>query len=72
MTVLQNIDAATAAYLRRTGMTQAQLAKKMGLAPNTFSWKRRGIREFTLSEAERLCKIIGYSLDDAIKGEATA
>ena len=51
-------------------MTQAELADQMGMATNTFSWKRRGIREFTLTEAARLCKIIGYGLDAAFKEQA--
>ncbi len=33
----QNLDAEIAAYLRRTGKTQAQLASEMGMSDNTFS-----------------------------------
>lgn len=37
-----NLDAEIAAYLRREGMAQAELAERMGMSENTFSWKRRG------------------------------
>ena len=60
-----NLDAEIAAYLRRTGKTQAELASEMGMSENTFSWKRRGCmkREFTLSEASKLAQLMGKSLD---------
>lgn len=53
------IDDAIALYLRHENMTQEQLAKKMGVASNTFSWKRRGVREWTLSELVKLSDILG-------------
>lgn len=68
------LDEAVAAYLRRTGKTQAQLADEMGMAENTLSWKRRGVtnrgdeREFSLGEAVRLCSIVGVCLSDAVEG----
>ena len=60
------LDDAIAQYLRDERMTQAELAAKMGMAPNTFSWKRNGERnkEFKLSEAVCLCDIIGVALDE--------
>lgn len=60
------LDEAIAAYMRRSGLNQAEFAQKMGMAPNTFSWKRRGVREFSLSEATKICDITGISLADAI------
>ncbi|MDY3982206.1 helix-turn-helix domain-containing protein [Paraeggerthella sp. LCP19S3_G8] len=59
------LDEAVTLYLKRASMTQDALAERMGMAPNTFSWKRRGIREFSLSEASRLADIVGISLDEA-------
>lgn len=53
------IDEAIKVYLARSGRTQFDLAKEMGISSNTFSWKRRGIREFTLSEVVKLGQIIG-------------
>lgn len=60
-----NLDAEIAAYLRREGMTQAELAERMGMSENTFSWKRRGSmgREFSLGEATKLADLMGKSLD---------
>lgn len=60
------IDEAVAAYLRRTGKTQAELAEEIGMSENSLSWKRRGIREFKLSEVARLADICGFSLDDVL------
>lgn len=62
------IDEAIAAYLRRNNMNQAQLASEMGMAENTFSWKRRGVRDWSLPEASRICAIVGIYLDEAIAG----
>lgn len=53
------IDEAITLYLKRTGETQADLASEMGMASNTFSWKRRGVREWSLSELVRLSQILG-------------
>lgn len=62
----RTIDEAVAAYLRRTGKTQAELAEELGMSENSLSWKRRGIREFKLSEVARLADICGFSLDDVL------
>lgn len=59
------LDEAVTLYMKRNGLTQEQMAEKMGMASNTFSWKRRGIREFSLGEASRLADIVGVSLDEA-------
>lgn len=58
------LDAAIAAHQRKNGLTQADMAARVGMAENTFSWKRRGAKEFSLSEATRLCDILGASLDE--------
>ena len=63
----RTIDEAVAAYLRRTGKTQAELAEEIGMSENTLSWKRRGIREFKLSEVARLADICRFSLDDVLE-----
>lgn len=62
----RTIDEAVAAYLRRTGKTQAELAEELDMSENSLSWKRRGIREFKLSEVARLADICGFSLDDVL------
>ena len=63
----RTIDEAVAAYLRRTGKTQAELAEEIGISENSLSWKRRGIREFKLSEVVNLADICGFSLDDVLE-----
>lgn len=63
----QSIDDAITLHLRRTGKTQGQLAEEMGMAENTFRWKRRGERDFTLPETVRLARIVGLqSIDEAV------
>lgn len=64
------IDEAIAAYLRRTGKTQAELAEELGMSENTLSWKRRGKREFKLSEVIRIAEVTGCSLDEMVPKEA--
>lgn len=61
----EKLDEAVTLHLKRTGKTQAQLAEEMGMAPNTFSWKLRGIRDFSLTEAAALCDKVGITLDEA-------
>lgn len=61
----ERLDEAIAAYLRRKGITQAAFAESIGMSENTLSWKRRGIREFSLSEAVKVCDIVGITLDEA-------
>ena len=68
--VFAGIDEAIAAYLRRTGKTQAEFAKELGMSENTLSWKRRGIREFKLSEVMKIADITGCSLDEMAPKEA--
>lgn len=60
------LDDAITLYMRRRGISQEELAAEMHMAPNTFSWKRRGIRDFTLSETKRLCDILGIDVGDAV------
>lgn len=64
------IDEAIAAYLRRSGKTQAELAKELGMSENTLSWKRRGIREFKFSEVVKVTEITGFSIDEMSPREA--
>lgn len=65
----KGIDEAIAAYLRRSGKTQAELADELGMAENTLSWKRRGIREFKVSEVVKIAEITGFSLDEMFPKE---
>ena len=38
--------------------TQAELAKAIGIAPNTLNRKLLGQREFTVSEAKKICDVL--------------
>lgn len=60
------LDAAIAAYLRRNEMTQEELAAELGMSSVTLSWKRRGMRDWRLSEAVKACDIVGITLDEAV------
>lgn len=62
----QALDDEITLYLKRHSMTQSDLAKMMGMTENTFSWKRRGIRDFSLTEAIALCNILNIELRDAL------
>lgn len=62
------IDAAIAAHLRRSGKTQAEFADELGMSDVTLSWKRRGIREWSMAEAAKVCDICGISMDAAVEG----
>lgn len=64
----KSLDDEITLYLRRTGKTQAQLAEEVGMAENTFSWKRRGVRdkEFSLDEVVRVAKTIGMESIDGL------
>lgn len=64
------IDEAIAAYLRRSGKTQAELAKELGMSENTLNWKRREIREFKFSEVVKVTEITGFSIDEMSPREA--
>ena len=60
------LDEAITLYLKRNNVTQAALASEMGMSENTFSWKRRGIRDWSMTEAVELCDILGITLDEAV------
>lgn len=60
------LDEAITLHLRRYEMSQADLAAEMDMAVNTFSWKRRGVRDFTLGETIKLCNILNIEIRDAV------
>lgn len=68
----QTLDDAITLHLRKSGKTQAQLAEEMGMAENTFSWKRRGVREWSLTEAIQLSRIVGLESLNGVLGEHEA
>ncbi len=46
------------AAIAKKGMTQAEVAQKIGISLNSFSRKINGKREFHLSEAKKLCEVL--------------
>lgn len=71
----KSLDNAITLYLRQSGKTQGQLAREVGMAENTFSWKRRGAngKEFSLDEIRTVAKVIGMtSFDDLLSDFVTA
>ena len=61
------IDDAVLAYTAVHRITMDDFARDvMGMAPGTFSAKRRGLREFSLGETAKLARITGFSLDEAV------
>lgn len=65
-TYYQPFDDAITLYLKRNRMTQAYFASEIGIAKNSLSWKRRGIRDWKLSEVVKACDIVGITLDAAV------
>ena len=45
--------------IRERALTQAEVAKKIGVSPATLNKKLRGHTEFTQSEIGSLCKLLG-------------
>lgn len=42
------------------GMTQGEVAKMIGISPNSFSRKLLGKRDFSLSEVISLCTVLQF------------
>lgn len=40
------------------GMTQGELAKKIGISQNTLTRKLSGRRDFTVGEIDRICDVL--------------
>lgn len=61
---VENIDNAITVFLRRTNSTQGQLAKDLGMVDETLAAKRKGIRDFKVSELVMLAQLMNVSLDE--------
>ena len=49
---------------REKGLYQKDVAKKIGIHPQTYFRKERGLMEFTVREARMLAKILDCTIDD--------
>ncbi len=47
--------------IAENGLSQRELAKKIGLAETTLSRKISGEKDFKLGEAEKICKALGIT-----------
>lgn len=57
MTNTQQVKSAIVAR----GLTQAKVARQIGLSPTSLSYKINNRREFKASEIEKLCEILDIS-----------
>lgn len=60
----QNVDDAITVYLRRTGITQNELAAKIPLSEVQFSRKRKGLADWKMTELFALSEQIGKRVDE--------
>ncbi|RDW17600.1 transcriptional regulator [Oceanobacillus arenosus] len=54
---------------REKGYYQKDVAKKIGLHPQTYHEKEAGKKEFTIREAKMLCKVFSCTLNDLFQEE---
>lgn len=59
-----NLQEKVGEYAEAKGTTREAIADKMGISRSSFFNKLRGSYEFSLSEAFKLSRILGVSLDD--------
>lgn len=51
-------------YMGMRNMNQRQLAESLGISQNAMSRKMRGVTDFTLREAEKVC--VELNIDDPV------
>lgn len=57
-----NKKALKAAMVKK-GLTQTELASRIGICTSSLSYKMNNIKEFTVGEVERICAILDISDD---------
>lgn len=62
--VTATIDRAISYYMADNKLTREDMAKRMGMSPNTLRWKREGKNEWLLSEIVKLSRLTGKSVDE--------
>lgn len=55
---------------QKRGLSQSELAQKLGLSRASYIAIEQGKRELTLGECERLAQILGVSMSDIERGES--
>lgn len=66
----ERLSKALRVYQANSGMSQRQVAKEIGMTPESLRNKLRGRTEFKLSEINRLCQMVGMTLDEAVMPES--
>lgn len=62
-----NMDRYTPEQARKLkGLSQKNMASKMGISENTYINKEKGITKFFIDEACRFCDIVGIPLEKII------
>lgn len=46
------------------GLTQEEIADKIGISKHSYNRKERGVRKFTLVEAKKLADLFGLSIEE--------
>ncbi|MGN0629982.1 MAG: helix-turn-helix domain-containing protein [Ruminococcus sp.] len=54
---------------KKLGITQKELANKLGVTPNAISQWENGVRNPSLENVKRLADILHCTTDDILKGE---
>ncbi len=56
-------------YKKKTGISDAELARRLGLARSTTQrWSSGQIRKISAETAEKLSKLVGYNVEPLLKG----
>lgn len=58
------IDRVITLHLREQGITQGELARRLGMSENTLRWKRNGKHEWKLADIAKLQDVCGVSIDE--------
>ena len=69
---MKTIQQAVSDYVADSNTTKEALAKELGFGRSAFFMKLRGDSEFTLSEAFRLSRTIGCTIDELYAMTQTA
>ena len=69
---MKTIQQAVSEYVADKSTTKDAMAKELGFSRSAFFMKLRGDSEFTLSEAYRLSRAIGCTVDDVYEMTRTA
>ena len=66
----ERLSKAVRVYQANSGKSQKQVAKEIGMTPESLRNKLCGRTEFKLSEINRLCQMVGMTLDEAVMQES--